>query len=135
MSLPSYDTGNVRGYPDISANGANFVVAANGALYLVFGTSAVAPTVGSITFLINEQRIKAKKSVVGFINPVLYANPTALHDITSGGNAGCGTSGFTAVPGVSFAFPSCGKRVEWIMLIFDSGIRLQGWARQIILSC
>jgi len=46
---------------------------------------------------------------VGFINPVLYANPTALNDITSGGNAGCGTGGFTAVPGVSFAYPSWGN--------------------------
>jgi tripeptidyl-peptidase-1 len=105
IHFPSYNTGKTRGYPDISANGANFVVAANGALYLVFGTSAAAPTVGSIISLINEQRIKAKKSAVGFINPVLYANPTALNDITSGGNAGCGTSGFTAVPGVSFASP------------------------------
>jgi hypothetical protein len=58
---------------------------------------------------------------VGFINPVLYANPAALNDITSGGNAGCGTNGFTAVPGVSFVFPSWGKRGEWIVLILIVG--------------
>ncbi len=36
---------------------------------------------------------------MGFINPVLYANPQVLNDITSGTNPGCGTDGFTAVPG------------------------------------
>lgn len=89
----------VRGYPDISANGANYVVAVDGSLSLVYGTSASSPVVGSIITLINEQRIAAGKSVVGFINPVLYENPDALNDITSGGNEGCGTAGFTAVEG------------------------------------
>jgi tripeptidyl-peptidase-1 len=36
---------------------------------------------------------------VGFINPVLYANPWALNDVKKGGNRGCGTSGFRAVTG------------------------------------
>jgi tripeptidyl-peptidase-1 len=36
---------------------------------------------------------------VGFLNPVLYANPNALNDITSGNNPGCGTQGFSAVNG------------------------------------
>jgi tripeptidyl-peptidase-1 len=49
--------------------------------------------------LINEQRVSAGKSAVGFINPTLYANPSAFNDITSGGNQGCGTAGFTAVTG------------------------------------
>lgn len=51
---------------------------------LVYGTSASSPTVSAIITLINEQRVKAKKKPVGFINPVLYANPSALNDITSG---------------------------------------------------
>ncbi|KAG0651511.1 Sedolisin-A [Hyphodiscus hymeniophilus] len=89
----------VRGYPDVSANGANYVVAVDGALGLVYGTSASAPTFGSIITLINEQRIAAGKSTVGFINPTLYANPSAFNDIVSGGNQGCGTAGFTAVSG------------------------------------
>ncbi|TVY30670.1 Tripeptidyl-peptidase sed1 [Lachnellula hyalina] len=89
----------VRGYPDVSANGANYVVAVDGTLSLVYGTSASAPTFGSVITLINEQRIAANKSVVGFINPTVYANPSAFNDITSGGNEGCGTAGFTAVAG------------------------------------
>jgi len=89
----------VRGYPDVSANGANYVVAVDGSFSLVYGTSASAPTFGSIITLINEQRIAAGKSAVGFLNPTLYANPSAFTDITSGGNRGCGTNGFTAVSG------------------------------------
>jgi tripeptidyl-peptidase-1 len=89
----------VRGFPDISANGANYVVAVDNAISLIYGTSASSPTVGSIITLINEQRANSGKGPVGFINPTLYANPTILNDITSGGNQGCGTPGFTAVSG------------------------------------
>ncbi|KAF8849785.1 subtilisin-like protein [Acephala macrosclerotiorum] len=89
----------VRGYPDVSANGANYVVAVDGALSLVYGTSASSPVFGAIVTLINEQRIAAGKSTVGFLNPTLYANPSAFTDIIAGGNQGCGTNGFTAVAG------------------------------------
>lgn len=40
--------------------------------------------------MINQERVAAGKSEVGFINPVLYENPAAMTDITSGDNAGCG---------------------------------------------
>ena len=39
------------------------------------------------------------KSPVGFVNPVLYANPDVLHDITNGTNVGCGSDGFRAIAG------------------------------------
>ena len=88
-----------RGYPDISANGANYVVAVDSVFSLVYGTSASTPVVGAILTLINEARINLGKSSIGFINPVLYANPGALNDITAGRNPGCGTNGFEAVKG------------------------------------
>jgi len=88
-----------RGYPDISANGVNYVVAIEGSFSLVYGTSASSPTVGSIITLVNAARIEAGKAPVGFINPVLYEHPEILNDITEGGNQGCGTAGFTAVEG------------------------------------
>lgn len=88
-----------RGFPDISANGVNYVVAVDGVFSLVYGTSASAPVVGAIFTLINAERINAGKAPIGFVNPVLYANPGVLNDITSGGNQGCGTAGFTAVEG------------------------------------
>ncbi|OBR08485.1 Pro-kumamolisin [Colletotrichum higginsianum IMI 349063] len=89
----------VRGFPDISANGANYVTAVNGKFSLSFGTSASAPVVGSIINLINEKRIEAGKKPVGFVNPTLYAHPEILNDVTNGDNPGCGTKGFSAVQG------------------------------------
>jgi tripeptidyl-peptidase-1 len=93
------NSGNVRGLPDISANGANYIVAVGGSFYYLFGTSASSPVVGSIITLINDARFAVCKGPVGFLNPVLYANPDALNDITSGNNPGCGTQGFSAVKG------------------------------------
>ncbi|SMQ45934.1 unnamed protein product [Zymoseptoria tritici ST99CH_3D7] len=88
-----------RGYPDISANGANYVVAIDGTWSLVYGTSASSPTLGSILTLINEARIDLGKSSIGFINPVAYSNPNLFNDITEGGNQGCNTPGFSATTG------------------------------------
>ncbi|KAI9838619.1 MAG: hypothetical protein M1819_004933 [Sarea resinae] len=88
-----------RGYPDVAANGANYVVAVDGNFTLVYGTSASSPTFGSVITLINEQRISNGKNPVGFLNPTLYSHPEVLNDITIGGNQGCGTAGFTAVEG------------------------------------
>jgi tripeptidyl-peptidase-1 len=88
-----------RGFPDISANGVNYVIAIDGSFSYVYGTSASSPTVGSILTLVNAARLNVGKSSIGFANPVLYKYPFILNDITSGGNQGCGTPGFTAVSG------------------------------------
>jgi tripeptidyl-peptidase-1 len=42
-----------RGYPDISANGANYVIAIDGEFGLVFGTSASTPVVASMVCLLH----------------------------------------------------------------------------------
>lgn len=103
--LPSYtstqynNSQQTRGFPDISANGANYVVTVDGGFSLVFGTSASSPTLGSILTLINEARFNIGKGSLGFINPVAYAHPEIFNDITQGGNQGCGTPGFTSVSG------------------------------------
>lgn len=88
-----------RGFPDVSANGANFTAVADGQLSLFYGTSLASPIWGSIITLINEERTKNGQSSVGFVQPVLYKNPQAFHDITRGTNPGCGTQGFPASPG------------------------------------
>lgn len=93
------NSGTSRGYPDIAANGANYVTAVDGAFSLVYGTSASVPVVGSLLTLINEARFDLGKGSIGFINPTLYANPGLLNDVTRGGNPGCGTPGFTATTG------------------------------------
>ncbi|KAG9941557.1 subtilisin-like protein, partial [Aureobasidium melanogenum] len=93
------NTQKTRGYPDVSANGANYIIAIDGAFGLVYGTSASSPTFGSILTIINERRLQLGKSSIGFINPTLYAHPEVLNDITQGGNQGCGTPGFSASKG------------------------------------
>lgn len=88
-----------RGFPDVSANGVNYVIAVDGNFSYVYGTSASAPTFGSIMTLVNAARLDIGKAPVGFINPVIYQYPGMFNDITSGGNQGCGTPGFQAVSG------------------------------------
>ncbi|TVY80512.1 Tripeptidyl-peptidase sed1 [Lachnellula suecica] len=89
----------VRGFPDVSANGANYVIAVDGKFALTFGTSASTPTFASMVNMINEERLAVNKTSVGFMNPTLYVNPTVMNDITNGGNQGCGTPGFNSTKG------------------------------------
>lgn len=89
----------VRGYPDVSANGVNYVTAVNGKFSLAFGTSASCPTFAAMLNLVNEERFAVGKSSVGFVNTALYANSGVMNDITAGTNPGCGTKGFEAVGG------------------------------------
>ena len=79
----------------MSAVGDNVLIWNKGRPVLIGGTSASSPAFAAIITRINEERIAAGKRTVGFINPVLYAHPQVLHDITIGNNSGCGTPGFT----------------------------------------
>ncbi|KAF8583812.1 subtilisin-like protein [Ramaria rubella] len=122
----------VRGYPDISANGANYVIAVDGSFSLVFGTSASTPVVGSILTLVNDARLAHGKSPIGFINPTIYTPQfqSAFNDILNGTNPGCGTplthnqspwKGFEAVAGwdpvTGVGTPNLGKLIEkWLEL-------------------
>ena len=49
---------------------------------VIGGTSAVAPLWAGLIALINQH----KGHAVGYINPRLYGNSRALHDVTSGDN-------------------------------------------------
>jgi len=95
------NSGTSRAFPDLSANGANYVIAIDGEFELVFGTSCSSPVVGAILTLINDARLAIGKSPIGFINPTIYSNKfkRLFNDITSGGNQGCGTSGFESTTG------------------------------------
>jgi len=88
-----------RGYPDVSALGLDYLMYLSGDLQNVGGTSMSAPIFASIINLINEERLTAGKSTVGFLNPTLYKNPQAFTDITTGSNPGCNVNGFDAVKG------------------------------------
>ncbi|KAH9034857.1 subtilisin-like protein, partial [Lactarius pseudohatsudake] len=109
------NSGKARGFPDLSANGANYVVAVDGQFELVFGTSASSPVVGSMITMINDARIAQGKGPVGFINPAIYSSnfAPAFNDITTGTNQGCvakpllSVSGWDPVTGVGT--PNFGK--------------------------
>ena len=73
-----------RAYPDISAISENGTSVTTGGMVRNNnrGTSMSAPIVAALFSRINEERLKAGKSFVGFVNPVLYAHPEMFNDIT-----------------------------------------------------
>jgi len=95
------NSGKVRAYPDLAANGANYIIGIDGEFELVFGTSCASPVTASIFTMINDARLAIGKGPVGFINPVIYSEKFAsvFNDITTGGNQGCGTPGFNSTVG------------------------------------
>ena len=88
-----------HGIPDVAANGQFIGIYVEGDYVRFGGTSASSPIFASIVTRINNARLNMNKSPIGFINPTLYAYPQVLNDITNGTNPGCGTTGFSAVPG------------------------------------
>ncbi|KAI0137476.1 tripeptidyl-peptidase-like protein [Xylariales sp. AK1849] len=89
-----------RAIPDLSAPGEMFAVMAGGQETTVSGTSASTPVVAALIALVNEERFKAGKNSLGWLNPLLYTPKVraALVDVSVGSNLGC-TYGNTTVPG------------------------------------
>ncbi|KAJ6494306.1 subtilisin-like protein [Mycena sanguinolenta] len=98
---PSIFNRSGRAYPDVAANGWPLVIGLGGNFIFTGGTSASAPIFASIVAAVNDARIAAGKSPVGFINPALYspALQGAFNDVKVGSNPGCQTQGFPAAPG------------------------------------
>ncbi|KAI0479954.1 subtilisin-like protein [Xylaria cf. heliscus] len=78
-----------RGFPDVAAQGSNFVVVSQGNPMTVDGTSASAPAFAAVVALLNNARLAAGLPPLGFLNPWLYAHRDALTDIVHGGSKGC----------------------------------------------
>lgn len=76
-----------RGYPDASAVGDNVLIFNNGMPTLIGGTSAAAPVFAAILNRINEERIAAGKSTIGFVNPTLVS--ALLSAVTFLSNLSC----------------------------------------------
>ena len=90
-----------RGFPGLSANGDNSAVITNGIAWLGGGTSQAAPIIAAMFNLVNEERLAANKSTIGFVNPMLYKHPEIFNDIRVGKqdkgglyDNGCGNDGF-----------------------------------------
>ena len=90
-----------RGFPDISAQAMSFVIVTNKVpLPGVSGTSCASPTAAGVFGLLNDARLAAGKSTLGFLNPFIYGHAAAFNDCTTGSNLGClGVGGFPAVTG------------------------------------
>ena len=75
----------MRGVPDVSGDAdpaSGYDVRIDGTDTVIGGTSAVAPLWAGLIARINA----TKGSPVGFVNPLLYAAPGALRDVTQGNN-------------------------------------------------
>lgn len=75
-----------RGVPDVALLGDRYPVITNGETSLQKGTSASAPFFASLVVLINDIRLRQGKSVVGFINPLLYSEQglASIRDVADG---------------------------------------------------
>jgi kumamolisin len=92
VPAPATSSGG-RGVPDVAGDASpetGYNILVDGQAEIVGGTSAVAPLWAGLIALINQQR----GTPIGFVNPALYAAPSAFHDITSGNNGA-----FSAGPG------------------------------------
>ncbi|KAK4175257.1 putative Tripeptidyl-peptidase precursor [Triangularia setosa] len=80
-----------RAMPDISVIGSGFQIIMGGEMSEVLGTSASAPVVAAMVALINDARMRAGKSSLGWLNPLLYSAKVkaVLRDVTIGESYGC----------------------------------------------
>ena len=95
-----------RAYPDIAALGGETnpycVALKTGSFGGVYGTSAACPVAAGIIAQLNNVRLAAGKSSLGWLNPFLYTSTTAacFNDINDKSTNACsGPSGFAALAG------------------------------------
>ena len=97
-----------RATPDVSALGEGYHVYVGVQNGVVGGTSASAPAFAALISLLNEARLRAKMPAMGFLNPFVYKNANAFHDVVKGNNfVGTGPV-FPAPAPFSFGF-NCTK--------------------------
>ncbi|KAK6082503.1 tripeptidyl peptidase sed3 [Seiridium cupressi] len=80
-----------RAIPDISAPGESFPIITGGEETSVRGTSASTPVIAAIVALVNDERLKAGKPSLGWLNPLLYTERVrkSLVDVSVGSNTPC----------------------------------------------
>ncbi|GLB06208.1 polynucleotide 3'-phosphatase [Aspergillus tubingensis] len=81
-----------RAFPDVSAFAGSpyYLTYIDGELGLVAGTSGASPVFAGVVALLNDARLRANKTSLGFLNPWLYSSGyKSLNDITSGEAVGC----------------------------------------------
>lgn len=80
-----------RAIPDVSAVGSGFLIEYGGSAAAVQGTSASTPVLAAMFALVNDQRLRAGKPSLGWLNPLLYGDEVrgVLEDITAGASYQC----------------------------------------------
>jgi len=128
-SLPkaSLYNANGRGYPDVSALGGQtnaYCVSYKGGTFGgVAGTSASCPVFAGVVGIINNNRLAAGKSAMGFLNPWLYTVPQCFNDVNDMTSNYCngGFSGFNATagwdPATGLGTPNTGCLVAQALLL------------------
>ena len=100
-----------RCVPDLSIYDSGYYIIQDGSSTPIGGTSAAAPSFSGMVALLNDARLAAGKSPLGFLNPFLYANEAAFFDITRGDNGGfAAVAGYDPASGLgTFATATFGK--------------------------
>lgn len=94
-----------RGYPDVSAIAGQtnpYCVLVNEDVFVgLSGTSGSTSVFAAMIAALNNVRMQLRKPPLGFLNPLLYANPQCFNDVRDRTRNQClpGTEGFTAIPG------------------------------------
>ncbi|KAH8602249.1 peptidase S8/S53 domain-containing protein [Bisporella sp. PMI_857] len=107
-----------RGFPDVAAQSSRFhVVEKAGQELLIGGTSASAPVFAAIISLLNNARLSAGQTPLGFLNPWLYSLAGiggGLTDITQGGSRGCtGRDIYSGLPTPKIPYASWNATPGW----------------------
>lgn len=106
LPASSFFNASGRAYPDLSALGGQtnpYCVSVSGGSKLegVAGTSASCPVVASVFAQLNNVRLAAGKTSLGWLNPLIYSNGACFNDVSDGSmnNCNAGTTGFAALSG------------------------------------
>ena len=94
------------GYPDVAMTAENFALTQFMVDVPVSGTSCSAPSFAALVALLNDVRLSAGKSSLGWLNPMLYAHPEAFTDIRKGSNPGCAVDVSVGYLGTGFSCAS-----------------------------
>ncbi|KFH43138.1 Tripeptidyl-peptidase-like protein [Hapsidospora chrysogenum ATCC 11550] len=89
--LDGYYNASMRAIPDISAIAKLFQTIIAQQSTMLDGTSASTPVLASMIALINEERVRAGKGVLGWLNEKLYSREVraVLQDVTGGASKSC----------------------------------------------
>ncbi|KAL6860760.1 hypothetical protein ACO1O0_004794 [Amphichorda felina] len=99
--LCGYYNSSMRATPDISVVGTEFQTVIARQVSLLDGTSASTPVMAAMIALVNEERIRAGKEVLGWLNGKIYSKKVreTLQDISGGVSKSCSFENGGGEPG------------------------------------